>query len=350
MPRICSLTLSILLTAVLSTESDGGVIVNAVEAGGDVVFSGGGTLDTTGLTFLVQLPNAGNIRPAFPIVVMGPPTDEQTDIFSESVNAPLNFVLKLAEIYAEESQIPLWLDANLELVENSPGFTEWATRYRKLQRQFKDVDVHVSRREAIKLCDQVAEEFGDVLESPRTSYGPEILQLKRGAVDALTQSDRRSLSALVAPLKFGLNNLAIGQIPPDIQGPDAFGDQRQLSQQRGKVTVLMFSFKGCGPCEEMYPSNRKLVEKYDGRPFALLGVMGDDERDTVKEAVTAGKITWPVWWDGGKRGPIHRQWNVTAWPEIYVMDHRGVIRFRELNSDLLELAVSRLIKQAEASQ
>src|SRR5262249_45432384 len=121
------------------------------------------------------------------------------------------------------------------------------------------------------------------------------------------------------------------------------------SDHRGKVTVVMFSFKGCGPCEAMYPGNRKLVETYRGRRFALLGVMGDDDLATVKESVTNGTITWPVWWDGGKPGPISTRWNVVGWPDVYVLDQKGIIRYCGTeSSDLLELAVARLMKEAES--
>jgi AhpC/TSA family len=110
----------------------------------------------------------------------------------------------------------------------------------------------------------------------------------------------------------------------------------------------MFSFKGCGPCEAMYPDNRKLVETYRGRPFAFLGVMGD-EAGTVKQLVAERTITWPCWWEG-KSGPIGSRWNVSSWPTIYVLDHRGTIRYRNLQGDVLAKAVSQLVAEAEQSR
>ena len=73
---------------------------------------------------------------------------------------------------------------------------------------------------------------------------------------------------------------------------------------------------------------------------------GDDELATVKESVEKGTITWPVWWDGGRPGPIAKRWNVSAWPETYIFDHKGVIRYRELPSEVLAIAVSRLVREA----
>jgi len=100
----------------------------------------------------------------------------------------------------------------------------------------------------------------------------------------------------------------------------------------------------------MYPDNRKLIESYQGRPFAFVGVMGDDTIDTVKEAVAEQKITWPVWWDSGRPGPLATRWNVSGWPEVYVLDHQGIIRYREITREVLAQAVAELVAIAETVQ
>ena len=136
----------------------------------------------------------------------------------------------------------------------------------------------------------------------------------------------------------------------EIAGPDAFGNDLKLSDHRGKAVVIMFSFKGCGPCEAMYPDNRKLLEDYAGRPLAFVGVMGDTELATVKESVESKTITWPVWWDGGIHGPLATRWNVSGWPAIFVLDHRGIIRYRALRGEVLSLAVAQLVEAAEQAR
>ncbi len=60
----------------------------------------------------------------------------------------------------------------------------------------------------------------------------------------------------------------------------------------------MFSFKGCRPCEAMYPDNRQLIEELSGEPFVFVGVQGDETIDTVHESLESKTITWRVWWDG----------------------------------------------------
>ena len=58
------------------------------------------------------------------------------------------------------------------------------------------------------------------------------------------------------------------------------------------------------------------------------------------------QITWRSWWDGGTtEGPIATRWNVTGWPTIYVLDDRGVIRFRNVRGEELDKAVEALLKE-----
>jgi peroxiredoxin len=256
-------------------------------------------------------------------------------------------ILKLAEIHKAGAQGPVRFDSVLELLAAAPDkYADKIELYTTLRKRWH-ADREASRQEALRLLNQVQEQYADVLEPPRTGYGPVVLKIVRSVDDPLTLSRRKTLAERAESMAFDLTHLSIGQSAPEIAGPDAFGNQLKLSDQRGRVTVLMFSFKGCGPCEAMYPGNRKLVEIYRGRPFAFLGVMGDDELATVKKSVSSGTITWPVWWDGERRGPIASRWNVVGWPDVYVLDHKGIIRYSELTSDLLELAVASLMNGAE---
>jgi peroxiredoxin len=217
--------------------------------------------------------------------------------------------------------------------------------FKEMEPYFLGIDVEASRQRALELLDEVVANYPDVPKPPRTGYGPILLDIERDSTDAPVQT----LGQLAAAMKFQLTHLAIGQIAPDIDQPDAFSKPLRLSDHRGKVTVLFFSYKGCGPCEERYPDNRKLIETMNGRPFAFLGVMGDQQIGTVTDAVENGTITWPVWWAGPDR-KLSNQWNVRGWPTIYVMDHTGTIRYINLRGELLRRAVHKLVAEAESAE
>src|SRR5262245_42362591 len=98
----------------------------------------------------------------------------------------------------------------------------------------------------------------------------------------------------------------------------------------------------------MYPHERSLVKRLADRPFALLGVNSDRDRDDIKKVMKEEGITWRSWWDGGStKGPIATNWNVHGWPTIYVLDDKGVIRFKNVRGESMDRAVDSLLKKLE---
>jgi hypothetical protein len=100
----------------------------------------------------------------------------------------------------------------------------------------------------------------------------------------------------------------------------------------------------------MYPHGRSLVTKHAGKPFAILGVNSDKDRDELKKVLEKERITWRSFCDGGMNGPIARRWNVQSWPTVYVLDHRGVIRGKGLRGVALERLVDEIVKEAGAGR
>ncbi len=95
----------------------------------------------------------------------------------------------------------------------------------------------------------------------------------------------------------------------------------------------------------MYPHERSLVKRLEGKPFALIGVNSDIDKEKLKQRMTKEKITWRSFWNGpkGTDGPISRTWNVRGWPTIYVLDHKGVIRFKNVREKEMDKAVDQLL-------
>ena len=99
----------------------------------------------------------------------------------------------------------------------------------------------------------------------------------------------------------------------------------------------------------MYPHERSLVKKLADKPFAIIGVNSDSDRDKLKETLKEENITWRSFWNGkdGTSGPISAEWNVHSWPTIYVIDADGVIRHKNLRGEPLEKAIDALVEKAE---
>ncbi len=96
------------------------------------------------------------------------------------------------------------------------------------------------------------------------------------------------------------------------------------------------------------PRSVRLVKRFGGRPFVLLGVNGDEARDRVKAAVAKEQMTWRSWWNGGPYGPIVRKWNLKSWPTLVLIDAKVIIRIKdaELEEDVLK-AIEAMVKEAE---
>jgi peroxiredoxin len=149
-----------------------------------------------------------------------------------------------------------------------------------------------------------------------------------------------NLKELARPELSELRHLTLGKPAPEIEGEDLDGQPMKLSDFRGKVVVLIFWTASTAS----YASEQfKLVEQITGKAFAFLGVNCDSDPAKAKAAVEKNRITWPSFRDGQK-GPISTTWNVRGWPNIWVLDRHGVIRYRDLRGRDLKEAVNKLLR------
>jgi hypothetical protein len=101
----------------------------------------------------------------------------------------------------------------------------------------------------------------------------------------------------------------------------------------------------------MYPHERSLVKKFEGKPFTILGVNSDPKRDALKKVLEKENITWRSWFDGGGTGgPIATRWNVEGWPTLYLIDHNGVIPEKSAGYKDMDKLIDKLVADAEAAQ
>src|SRR6516225_1425787 len=99
----------------------------------------------------------------------------------------------------------------------------------------------------------------------------------------------------------------------------------------------------------MYPHERSLVKRLENKPFALIGINSDSDREALKKTMEKEQITWRSYWDGGSTsGPIASTWNVQGWPTVYVLDHKGVIRSKHVRGEAMDKVVDELLKELEA--
>lgn len=141
--------------------------------------------------------------------------------------------------------------------------------------------------------------------------------------------------------------LSVGELAPEIEGEDIDGNPMKLSDFRGKVVLIDFWGEWCPHCVNLIPHARELAEKMKDKPFVLLGVNSDRDRERVKQFVKERNVTWRSWWNGGSpAGPISAKYGVQGWPTLYLIDDQGIIRARWIGAppkEELERAVQDLV-------
>jgi thiol-disulfide isomerase/thioredoxin len=122
------------------------------------------------------------------------------------------------------------------------------------------------------------------------------------------------------------------------------GEKWTMTGNLGKVVIIQFSFKGCGPCEEMYPDPKEMQKEF-GDKISVLGIMTDEKRETTAESIATGVLTWNVHWDG-QRGPIATQWAAQGFPTVYVIDRDGRVAVADsMHGEELRKKVKELVEQ-----
>ena len=100
----------------------------------------------------------------------------------------------------------------------------------------------------------------------------------------------------------------------------------------------------------MLPHEKALVKRLVDQPFALLGMNSDGDAETVRKILKENEIDWRQAILGSTDGELAKTWNVNSWPSIYVLDAKGVIRYRDVRDQQMEQAVTKLLAELEGQK
>jgi hypothetical protein len=95
------------------------------------------------------------------------------------------------------------------------------------------------------------------------------------------------------------------------------------------------------------------VSNLRDKPFALIGVhVGGANVKQLKDVMEKENIIWRSFADVGQAGagPIATKWNLSATPTFYLIDHKGVIRYKWAGppgEKVMGAALEKLITAAE---
>ncbi len=146
----------------------------------------------------------------------------------------------------------------------------------------------------------------------------------------------------------------LGKPVSELAGDDLDGKPIRLADYRGKVVLLTFWASWCGPCLALVPQERALTTRHAGRPFAVVGVNCDEELATARKSAASKGMAWRSFQNTGGDGvPVAEAWAIRAWPTLYLIDAKGVVRKRWLGAppdEILSEEVERMVAAAEKAQ
>lgn len=123
------------------------------------------------------------------------------------------------------------------------------------------------------------------------------------------------------------------------------GDVIRREDLVGCPTLLEFWATWCGPCRERVHHLEQLQQAYAGR-VNVVGVNRDASARIVEAFVRARGFTFPVVWDGGRRGAaLFADWHVDGVPTVYLLDRdrRPVLRGHGMGWTEIQEAVESLL-------
>ena len=94
----------------------------------------------------------------------------------------------------------------------------------------------------------------------------------------------------------------------------------------GKVIILHFWQIGCSSCKLEIPAMDVLYKKYRGKGLEILAVNVGQKKETVKSFAGELAVSYPLLLD--TEGKSAAFYGVTDIPRTYVIDRKGVVRYR----------------------
>ena len=193
------------------------------------------------------------------------------------------------------------------------------------------------------------EELSDVADDVRQPV-VDVSQETKGRVvhfDAAATLSSPAIKDLANGVLFRERHLNVGKQIDNFELDTLDGNQWSLKKDVGTVTVIQFSFKGCGPCERMYPFLRKLKDDH-GSKVDILSVLADRDLADARDSVESGKIIWHAYWDG-RDGPMSTLWSVESFPSIYIVDSQRTVQAIGLRGEDLVRMVEELLQSSPKS-
>jgi len=124
------------------------------------------------------------------------------------------------------------------------------------------------------------------------------------------------------------------------------GEPFSLSQQRGKVVLIVFWATWCEPCREEIPVLKAYYDQFKDKGFEVIGISLDSSRERAKKYIRETKIEWKnacseaVWDD-----PTVKRYGLNMIPSSWLVDKKGILRSVDLKGEELRRTIIFLLSE-----
>ncbi|GAA3556414.1 TlpA disulfide reductase family protein [Snuella lapsa] len=140
-------------------------------------------------------------------------------------------------------------------------------------------------------------------------------------------------------------NPIVGEEFIDFKQMNDKGEWIQLSEIKGKYTLLEFWASWCGPCRAFNPELVELYQMYKDKGFVILSVSLDTNKNKWIQAIKDDGLVWDNVSDlNGGDNKAAKIYGVRDIPDNFLMDENGVVIARYLRGDDLKQKLKSLFE------
>ena len=190
-------------------------------------------------------------------------------------------------------------------------------------------------------AEKIRDETNKKLDILANQYGNEPIQYYGNGLSA-AQSFRNAI-----------NNIVVGRAVSQIEALDVNKKVFRLSDQVGKVVLLLFAEDMADNYATRYEPFREFIAKYKNKNVVVVGMMGNDKLEQLAAAAKKGHLPWNVI-PQPLSSKFLRDWGVDVLPSFYVVDQKGKLQGTYSVSanpmtgySLIEETIDKLLSESE---
>lgn len=141
-------------------------------------------------------------------------------------------------------------------------------------------------------------------------------------------ADAKTLTLEFRGVSNSIEVAEMGDSAPEITANTMDNSEFSLSEYKGKYVLLDFWGTWCVPCLSGIPKLKQLYEKFQNKPFEIVGIAVDEDAQKVKKIVKGRGIPWTQIFQNindKSNTSIQYKYKVSKYPSTFLLNPEGKI-------------------------